>query len=351
MQRIHDVENMLAQKPRQSLGFYPTPLHKLDRLSEELGVNLFLKRDDLSGMNVFGGNKVRKLEYLLGDAVSAGCDTIITYGAVQSNHAMQTVAACRRCGLFPILYLVSVVEPDTKELRANLLLDRIFGAEVHIISIDDGESEADAEKRSFEMGEERATKLRSEGKRPYIIPLGGASPVGTLGFIGGFTELSLQLEAKDLRADFLFHSTGTGGTLAGLVSGKALSGVETNIISVTASPKDAGYEERVCALAENALSLLGVENANINKSLFSVSRDYFAPGYEIPNEKGNGAIRRLARTEGILTDTVYSGKALAGMLDYIESGRVPRGSNVIFWHTGGTTALFAENEIIGDLAE
>lgn len=349
---VEEAKNLLARPPRTSLGFYPTPLHKLERLSAELGVNIYLKRDDLSGVSTFGGNKMRKLEYLLGDALAQGADTVFTYGATQSNHAMQTVAAACKCGLHPVLYLVSVVEPDKETLRANLLLDYIYGAEVHIVQMEPGEEEADAEARSFAMGAEHVERLRAEGKHPYDVPMGGASPVGSVGFAGGFVELEEQCAAAGIKPDYLYHASGTGGTLAGLAAGRALLGADMRIVSVAVSPKDEGYEARTADLANRALGVIGASNnVRVSAEDLQVERGYFAPGYEIPNEWGNGAIRRLARTEGVLMDTVYSGKAFGGLLDHIERGIVPQGSTVVFWHTGGATALFSEPQIIGDLAQ
>ena len=349
---VEEAKNLLARLPRTSLGFYPTPLHKLERLSAELGVNIYLKRDDLSGVSTFGGNKMRKLEYLLGDALAQGADTVFTYGATQSNHAMQTVAAACKCGLHPVLYLVSVVEPDKETLRANLLLDYIYGAEVHIVQMEPGEEEADAEARSFAMGAEHVERLRAEGKHPYDVPMGGASPVGSVGFAGGFVELEEQCAAAGIKPDYLYHASGTGGTLAGLAAGRALLGADMRIVSVAVSPKDEGYEARTADLANRALGVIGASNdVRVSAEDLQVERGYFAPGYEIPNEWGNGAIRRLARTEGVLMDTVYSGKAFGGLLDHIERGVVPQGSTVVFWHTGGATALFSEPQIIGNLAQ
>lgn len=349
---VEEAKNLLARLPRTSLGFYPTPLHKLERLSAELGVNIYLKRDDLSGVSTFGGNKMRKLEYLLGDALAQGADTVFTYGATQSNHAMQTVAAACKCGLHPVLYLVSVVEPDKETLRANLLLDYIYGAEVHIVQMEPGEEEADAEARSFAMGAEHVERLRAEGKHPYDVPMGGASPVGSVGFAGGLIELEEQCASAGIKPDYLYHASGTGGTLAGLAAGRALLGADMRIVSVAVSPKDEGYEARTADLANRALGVIGASNdVRVSAEDLQVERGYFAPGYEIPNEWGNGAIRRLARTEGVLMDTVYSGKAFGGLLDHIERGIVPQGSTVVFWHTGGATALFSEPQIIGDLAQ
>ncbi len=349
---IEEAKDLLARLPRTSLGFYPTPLHKLERLSAELGVNIYLKRDDLSGVSTFGGNKMRKLEYLLGDALAQGADTVFTYGATQSNHAMQTVAAACKCGLHPVLYLVSVVEPDRETLRANLLLDYIYGAEVHIVQMEPGEEEADAEARSFAMGAEHVERLRAEGQHPYDVPMGGASPVGSVGFAGGFVELEEQCTAMGVAPDYLYHASGTGGTLAGLAAGRALVGSDMRIVSVAVSPKDEGYEARTADLANRALEVMGApSDVRVDAGDLQVERGYFAPGYEVPNAWGNSAIRRLARTEGVLMDTVYSGKAFGGLLDHIEHGIVPQGSTVVFWHTGGATALFSEPEIIGDLAK
>lgn len=350
MKTIREAKQLLSALPRRPLGFYPTPLHRLDRLSEELGVELYLKRDDLSGVNLFGGNKIRKLEYILGDACRQGCRAAITYGATQSNHAMQTAAACRRCGIRPILYLVCVVEPDPRQLRANLLLDHIFGAEVHLVPLRPGETEEQAEARAARMGACRARELRDAGTPCRDIPMGGAEPLGSVGFAGGWVELREQLEALGISADWVCHATGTGGTLAGLAAGRALLGDSTALLPVAVSAKDPDYEARTAALANQALALLGAEE-RVEAGDLAAAREYYAPGYEVPNATGNDAVRLLARTEGILLDTVYSGKAFGGMLAEIRRGRIPRGSRVVFWHTGGAAALFAEGEIVGDIAE
>ncbi|NLG24300.1 MAG: D-cysteine desulfhydrase family protein [Clostridiales bacterium] len=336
--------------PRAALGFFPTPLYRLDRLSERLGISLYIKRDDFTGMSLFGGNKVRKLEYLLGDAIAGGCDTVFTYGATQSNHAMQTANACRKLGLTPILYLNAYVEPDGADLRANMLLDRILGAEVHIVKGEPGETEADTEARCFAMGAAHAARLERLGHRCYDMPLGGASPIGSAAFIGGYCELHRQCAELGLSPDFIYTATGTGGTLAGLVAGRHLLGATPRIVAVAVSDKDGGYEGRCAALANASLALLG-SCERVGAADFHVDRGYFAPGYERPNERSTEAIRLLARTEGLLADPVYTGKALAGLIGGVRSGAVPAGSAVVFWHTGGATALFAEQAILGPLGD
>lgn len=341
------ARGLLKKLPKAHLGFFPTPCYKLEHLSEELGVNLYMKRDDFTGMNLFGGNKVRKLEYLIGDAVSQGCEYIFTFGATQSNHAMQTVSACRRCGLKPILYLVAIVEPDEADLRSNLLLDTIMGAEIHMVKIEDGEEEADAEARSVQLARAHMSRLEAEGHRCYEVPMGGASPVGSVGFIEGYVELTEQMEAAGICPDYIFHATGTGGTMAGLAAGNVLCGSDAKIISINVSAKDEGYPKRTEDLANESLRLIGADRTvNAAKDIHT-DLNYYLPGYEIPNESSAKAIRLLAEKEGLFLDPVYTGKAFAGMLDYIRKGIVPQGSQVVFWHTGGATALFAETEILG----
>lgn len=343
------AKELLGRLPRVELGFFPTPLYKLEHLSKKLGVELYIKRDDFSGISLFGGNKIRKLEYLLGDAENRGCDYVFTYGATQSNHAMQTVSACRRRGLLPVLYLVAVVDPDENDIRANLLLDRIMGAEVHIVNIEEGETEADAEERSFQMAKEHMARLEAQGHRCYEVPMGGASETGSAGFVGGFIELEEQLETLGFQADYIFHATGTGGTMAGLQAGKKLLGSHTEIVSINVSHKEEIYLQKSADLAGRTLAAIGAEAVKVAPQDLHTDLNYYQPGYEIPNEASSQAIRLLAREEGLLLDPVYSGKAFAGMLDYIRTGRVHAGSTVVFWHTGGATALFAEKEILGDL--
>lgn len=346
-QRCAAARKLLEKMPKAGLGFFPTPFYRLSNLSGELGVNLYIKRDDFTGMNLFGGNKVRKLQYLIGDAAAKGCGYVFTFGATQSNHAMQTVSACRRCGLKPILYLVAIVEPDEEDLRANLLLDKIMGAEIHIVKMLPGEEENAADERAVAMAREHMKRLESEGHRCYEVPMGGASPVGSVGFIEGYVEFMEQTLSMDFHPDYVFHGTGTGGTMAGLAAGRVLTGSDAAIISINVSWKDEGYPGRAGALANESLKLIGADVTVDADRDIHTDLNYYLPGYEIPNQASTEAIRLLAEKEGLFVDPVYTGKAFAGMLDYIRSGRVPQGSNVVFWHTGGATALFAEKEILG----
>ena len=342
-----EAEKLLLSCPKKTLGFFPTPLHKLERLSRELGVDLYLKRDDMTGISVFGGNKIRKLEYLIQDAMEHGCDTVFTFGATQSNHAMQTVTACRRYGLNPILYLVAIVEPFDEDVRANLLLNKVLGAETHIVPLN-GMTNAQAAALSVSLAERHRDRLEFEGHSCYMVPVGGATATGSAGFITGFLELHRQMDDSGLRADYIFHSSGSGGTHAGLIAGRKLLGCDMNIIGISAGPKPPEHEAQIAMLASDALTYIG-SDLTVSAEEACFDQNYYGPGYEIPSEEASEAIKYLARTEGILLDPVYTGKAFAGMLNYIREGKVPPGSTVVFWHTGGVTALFAEKQVIGDI--
>lgn len=321
----------------------------MKRLSEDLGYEIYFKRDDLTGANVYGGNKIRKLEYLLGDALVKGCDTVITYGAAQSNHVMETISAARQCGMTPIVYLVCIVEPDQRNRKANFLLDSLFGAEIHLVE-SCGESMPDAMKRARIQAVQRMRELEEQGHRCYEIPAGGATGIGSAGYIYGFAELMEQMGTLGKHMDYLFVSTGTGGTLAGLTAGKAFTGLDTKLIGIQVSPQNAkAYKEKIAGLAEEVLSWIGKKGVKIKDTDFECDGRFYGEGYEVPWKEANDAIRYLARKEGILTDPVYTGKGFSGMLEYLRNHWIPKGSTVVFLHTGGTTALFAEKEMTGDL--
>lgn len=341
---VKETVDALSAMPKAKLGFFPTPLYRLDNISDELGVNVFIKRDDFTGSNLFGGNKTRKLEYLIGQALDRGCEYVFTYGATQSNHAMQTIWAASKYGLKPVVYLAAVVKPDMNDLKANLLLDSIFGAEIHIVDMLDGEDFVAAEYRSFEMGADHISRLEAEGHKCMDIPMGGANEYGSLGYIQAMTEIADQPQ----HFDYLYHSTGSGGTMAGIVAGKKLLGLDMEVHSITAMQVGDSYAKASAALSNNALKLIGCDKeCVVTEEDFIIDQNHYAPGYECPSEGGTEAIKLLASKEGILVDPVYSGKAFAGLIADARSGRIPAGSDVLFVHTGGTTVFFAEKEIIG----
>lgn len=315
----------------------------MEKLSEMFGVDLFIKREDFSGISVFGGNKMRKLEFVFGDLLRSGCDTVFTYGATQSNHAMQTATAARKCGVEPILWLTEFVRPEENDVRANLLLDAILGAEVHIITPEQaGDHESTTRRRRLE--------LEADGHMVYDILGGAANAIGGCGFTEGFLELYRQMAVFGKTPDYVFTTTGSGGTLSGLVAAKKALGLDTRIVGIRVADKSAAYKEGIVKLANDVLEYLGYDRTAEDGD-FEVNADYYGEGYEIPYEPANDTIRLVARKEGIMLDPVYTGKGFNGMLEYIKNGTVNPGSSVVFLHTGGTTALFAEPSIVGSLSK
>ncbi len=348
-QELFRAKKLFAALPRVDLGFFPTPLYKLQNISTHFGVDIYMKRDDLTGPGLFGGNKIRKLEFLLGEAKSRGAEYIITYGATQSNHAMQTVTACRKLGLKPLLFLISIVTPDTVNYRGNLLINKIMDAEVHIITPPTGNMEG-ALGQARDAATKRMQELEAQGCRCYEIPVGGANATGTLGFAAAYVELAGQLEDSHLKIESIYHATGTGGTIAGLLVGKKLLGDRVKIIPVDVGLASESYEQEVGKLAQETLSVLGVKEEILNSEI-EVERAYAGPGYEEPFPASNDALKLLAREEGILVGPVYTAKALAALFGHVQEGRITRGSKVLFWHTGGIAELFAEAEMVGHLID
>lgn len=306
------------------LALTPTPLEYLTRLSSETGVEFWMKRDDLTGDIGLAGNKARKLEYLLGEAIAAGATHLLTTGGPQSNHARATAAAAARLGLKAVLVLAG---GDPGARAGNLLLGDLFGAEIRFL----GAVTPDDQQRGLE---EAAAELTLRGDRPYIIPVGGSTPLGTLGSYRCYAEIAEALPGEA----WICCATGSGGTHAGLALGAALHGGAKQVhgFSVWQSAEFmAATTER---LALDAARILGHELASLP---VHVDDGYLAPRYGQASPAGLEAIRLVARLEGILLDHVYTGKAMAGVLDYIRRGIIARGERVVFVHTGGAPALFA----------
>ena len=318
MQQITDF-------PSVPLALLPTPLYKLENLSRETGKNIYIKRDDMTGA-ALGGNKVRKLEFLLADARAKGADVVLTAGGPQSNHAMLTAACAARLGMEAILVLKKrgVLE------GGNLILDRIFGAEVRFVDTDSYDDVYGEMDRLME-------DLRRQGRTPYFIPVGGSVPLGCLGYVNCAKEIANQAEELGVAFDAIVSATGSGGTYAGLTLGAKLflPGTQSVGIGVCDDP----FEEIAYDLMEGTARLLEwdgpVEREDIH------IRYHIGPGYAVPSPEGTAAVERLARTEGVLVDPVYTGKALAGLLQLLEEGCFGEEENVLFVHTGGAGALFA----------
>ena len=319
MKNINDL-------PRVSLGVFPTPFYKLENISAKYGKNIWIKRDDMCGV-ALGGNKVRKLEFLLADARAQGCDTVFTTGGAQSNHAMLTAACAARLGMKCILILK---KRGVTERKGNLVLDDIYGADVRFMDTD---SYDDIYAEMHRVGEE----LAKEGHKSYYIPVGGSNPLGAVGYVNGVREFTVQALAAGIRIGHIVSATGSGGTTAGLLLGAKLfqPGVKVTGIGVDNDP----FEEIVPDLAAKA--------ADILECSFEREQDDFemvyhvGQGYAIPNAEDTPYIEELARMEGILLDPVYTGKAWAGMLKLLKDGYFGDEDNIVFVHTGGAAALFA----------
>jgi len=321
------------QFPRINLAHLPTPLEPMSRLSRYLGgPDIWIKRDDCTGLGS-GGNKTRKLEFLMADALEKGADTIITLGAVQSNHVRQTAAASARLGLACHGLLETEVPCSQESYRAsgNVLLDGLFAATVEY-------HEHGSDLAALAL--ERANELKAEGRVPYIIPVGGSNAIGALGYVDCANELAAQLRESGLSPNHLVHATGSAGTQAGLLAG--LHGLDSDIrvCGVSVSADQATQFNKVRVLIDE-LALLGGLDGSIEDHRIVVRDSYVGEGYGMPTEGMREAVRLCAEKEGILLDPVYSGKAMAGLIDMIRSGELAQDDTVVFLHTGGSAGLFA----------
>jgi D-cysteine desulfhydrase family pyridoxal phosphate-dependent enzyme len=315
--------------PRQPLGFFPTPLIEVRRLSARLGgPRLFMKRDDLTGL-ALGGNKTRKLEYLVGAALAQGCDTLITGGATQSNHCRQTAAAAAMCGMACHLVLGGHAPAVP---TGNLLLDQLFGATIHW----------SGDLRKGEDIPVIAEKLHGTGSKPYVIPYGGSNPIGATGFVEAVRELADQLVMSGESITHVIFPSSSGGTHAGLTLGTQLYAHPYHLIGIGIDKGEAGEEpfvEHVVNLTNATAELLGVD-ATFNVTDVTLRDDYLGGGYGVVGALERNAIQLLAETEGILVDPVYTGRAMGALIDMITRQEFLPTDTVLFWHTGGTPALF-----------
>jgi D-cysteine desulfhydrase len=299
----------------------------MKRLSERLGgPRIFIKRDDQTGLAT-GGNKARKLEYLIADALQQGADTVLTVGGPQSNHSRQTAAAAAMYGLRAVLVL-SGSEPP--QWDGNLLLDHLLGAEVRWAG----------DMPLQEAMEELASEEAKAGHRPYPIPLGGSTPLGATGYVAAMEELWSQLEELGLELDAVIVPTGSGGTQAGMLVGAGALGFAGQIVGISVFAERPTVQAILQELVPDTADFLGLDVA-VGDSDLVVYDDYLGEGYGVLADIEREAIRLVARSEAILLDPVYTGRAMAGFVDLIGKGAFRAGQDVLFWHTGGTSALFS----------
>ena len=328
----------ISRFPRLHFAHLPTPIEPLENLSKLLGgPQIYIKRDDCTGLAT-GGNKTRKLEFLIGEALQKNADTVITQGATQSNHVRQTAAICARIGLRCEIILehrTGSEDPEYLE-NGNVLLDRLFGASIKTVPAG---TDMDA------ALEESAEEIQKNGGIPYIIPGGGSNPTGALGYVNCAMELVGQLNDRGLKADHLVTATGSAGTQAGLVSGMEVTRSGIPVLGICVGVEKKAQEGKVFDLVQRTTEFLEI-SGSVNRDAVVANGDYVGPGYGKPTEGMIEAVQLLAREEGILLDPVYSGKGMAGLIDLVRKGHFSKGENVVFLHTGGSAALFAYRNIL-----
>ena len=326
----------ISRFPRVALARLPTSIEPLPRLSAHIdGPQLYVKRDDCTGLGL-GGNKLRKLEFLLGEAQAKGADVVLTVGAMQSNHARQTAAACARLGIDCELILRCGSHATDAYLKSgNVLLDRLFGARLHVIE--------SHENREAVMNA-RAEMLRGEGRRPYCIPVGGSCGLGNLGYVACAEEILGQSAETGQKFASIVVATGSGGTQGGLVAGMLMLG-GVSVIGIAVEGDSQEQEALTASQAAETLLMLGRDDLDPVGAV-KVLDDFVGPGYARPSESMREAVALAARFEGLVLDPVYTGKAFAGLLSLARSGRFGKAQSLLFVHTGGTPGLFGYPESV-----
>jgi len=351
---IGHVRERLGRFPRVELIHRPTPFRKLEALSSALGgPDIFIKRDDLSGL-AFGGNKSRKLEFIVADMLAKRADVVVTWASLQSNWCMQTAAAARRFGIRPVLVLFKTSDAEPVA-DGNLLLDRLLEAEIRIRPAEKGKVVKPAQAMAFL--EEAAAEARSRGLRPYLVPVGGSlplgdmdRPLGAVAYVEAFIEMTEQARAAGIRVDAVVHSTGSGGTQAGLLVGALALGEGCPVVGISVSDPRGPFSEDVRAIARATDQCLGL-GAGVGPEHVIVFDDYIREGYGIVDREVAETIRSVFQKEGIVLDPVYTAKAMAGLFDLVRRGYFRKGQNVVFFHTGGTPALFPNRERLLELLD
>lgn len=337
------------EHPRIELAHTPTPLERMENLEVGLGDgngNLYVKRDDCTGL-AMGGNKVRQLEYYLGEAVSQGADTIVITGAVQSNFVRTAAAAAIKCGMKIEIQLEERVDNASGPYRnsGNVLLDKILGAKIHSFPV--GEDESASDKNLYKIAED----IKSRGGKPYVVPLGmDHPPIGAMGYIRMCDELIRQCMQQNIKPGTIIVGSGSGVTHAGILVGFRRLGSDTRVIGVCVRRSAELQQARVLQRAQETAKLAGCPGVIKEKDVI-VTDDYLSPGYGVVNEGTVEAIKLAARCEALLVDPVYTGKALAGVIDMYRKKKFSPDENVIFIHTGGTPAIFGYQDIFDKFVE
>jgi D-cysteine desulfhydrase family pyridoxal phosphate-dependent enzyme len=340
---IAELKKRIARFPRQSLIQAPTPLYRMENLSRALnGPEIFVKREDLTGL-AFGGNKSRKLEFIIQDVLDQRADVVVTWGSLQSNWCLQTAAAARRYGIRPVLILFKSDDSPTV-YDGNLLLDFILEADIRIRKAQKGK----VVRREMVEQEVEAivSELKDKGHHPYVAPLGGSAvsgsmrrPLGAIGYAGACVEMAEQAAALGFEADYVVHSSGSGGTQGGLVAGARALGDRTKVLGISVSDDRISYGREVLAIARDTANALELDLALSEEDVI-IFDQYIGEGYGIVDREVSEAVRFVAVTEGIFLDPVYTGRTMNALIDLAKQGFFKREDKVVFLHTGGTAALF-----------
>ena len=337
------LNKMVESQPKLHLSHLPTPLEKLENLSRRLGLNLFVKRDDQTGL-AFGGNKARKLDFIMADVVAQKADSVVTWAGVQSNWCRQTAAAAQKLGIKAILVLFK--KPGLPaDCDGNLYLSMLLGADIRLVDLDPGLSFM--EMRDVKpILDDVVDREKRAGRKPYVAPIGGSllegsmtKPLGAIAYVNAMLELDAQANAQGVRVDAIVHATGSGSTQAGLLMGAQLGSPHTKVVGISVSEDRGTVTRYVETISNHVLQELGRPDS-IDRQNIIVFDEYIGKGYGIVDHRTTDALRLAAHSEGILLDPVYTGKAMAGMIDLIQKGYFESGSNVVFLHSGGTPALF-----------
>jgi D-cysteine desulfhydrase len=316
------------------LANLPTPIHRLDRLSETFGVDVFIKRDDMTG-GVETGNKIRKLEFIVADALRKGYDTIVTCGGADSNHCRATAVACARYGLHAVLLL----RKPTADITGNLVLDKLVGADVRLFEPEVYYSQL------ANIKDEVLTELDRKGKKGYWVPVGASIPLGAVGYVGCAAEVADFEKKNKMSFDVIFFATGSGGTAGGLLVGSKVFDLKARIVGVNTGEDASELRRTTLEVARGCAAIIGSPVSFKSKDVI-ILNGYDAGGYGLVDENVVNTILRFAREEGIVLDPVYTAKAAAGMVGEMEKGKIRKGKKVLFIHTGGVFGLFAHRRLL-----
>jgi len=350
--QVDELKQRIARFPRKDLIYLPTPFRKLENLSRDLGPpEIYIKRDDLTGL-AFGGNKSRKLEFIIADALNKGADVIITWASLQSNWCMQTAAAARRFGLKPILVLFKTSDLPL-EYDGNLLLDHILGADIRIREAEKGK--VVSEEYAREILKEVVNEVKEWGHTPYVVAVGGSmpgysmeKPLGAISYVAAFAEILEQAAAEDIDITHVIHATGSGATQAGLTVGAKALKENVKVIGISVSDEKEAFAQTVSIISGETEKALGL-NLGIKREDLIVLDEYIREGYGVVNREVAEAIRLLFIREGIVLDPVYTGKAMAALVDLAKKGFFKKDDKIVFFHTGGTPALFSYRQKLVEL--